>query len=190
MAKPYPGVKGGFCSGGALRCSRDEYRWPVEMLFTRWLMPESDSRERHPRVLLVNPTMTGKRHARFPLGDPEPRVWLWRAPCDQDARRQRRARFVARAVSAVRQETWTPLGDSDVGGPQLLAAVAVSKAVRAVPRHANHLGGAFPTNCPDATVESPVTSTMQCGRRAKISSGTSGCARASPARGGCGESQA
>ncbi len=24
----------------AYRCSRDEYRWPVEMLFTRWLMPE------------------------------------------------------------------------------------------------------------------------------------------------------
>ena len=24
----------------AYRCRRDEYRWPVEMLFTRWLMPE------------------------------------------------------------------------------------------------------------------------------------------------------
>jgi len=24
----------------SFRCRRDEYRWPIEMLFTRWLLPE------------------------------------------------------------------------------------------------------------------------------------------------------
>lgn len=41
LAAKSPGDKGRLLQRlAALRCSRDEYRLPVEMLFTRWLMPE------------------------------------------------------------------------------------------------------------------------------------------------------
>jgi anaerobic magnesium-protoporphyrin IX monomethyl ester cyclase len=108
------------------------------------------------RVLLINPTITGKRHARFPLavlslstalqGRHSPRILD--GNIDRD--------FVATAVRAVREGTVDAVGVTVMGGPQLVSAIAVSKAIRAcAPSVPIIWGGAFPTVCPDATVSSP-----------------------------------
>ncbi len=107
------------------------------------------------RVLLINPTITGKRHARFPLAVLSLRTALegrhdatiLDGNIDRD--------FVTTAARAV-GEGVDAVGVTVMGGPQLTSAIAVSRAIRArAPRVPIIWGGAFPTVCPDATLNSP-----------------------------------
>ena len=108
------------------------------------------------RVLLINPTITGKKHARFPLAVMSLSAALdGRYPArilDGNIDRE----FVASAVRAVGEGGVDAVGVTVMGGPQLLSAIAVSKAIRAqAPEVPIIWGGAFPTVCPDAAANSP-----------------------------------
>jgi len=109
-----------------------------------------------PGVLLINPTITARRHARFPLavlslataleGRYQPTI------LDGNVDRD----FVATALRRIAAGGIHAVGVTVMGGPQLISAIAVSRAIRA---HSPELpiiwGGAFPTVCPEATVNSP-----------------------------------
>ena len=106
------------------------------------------------RVLLINPTITGKRHARFPLAvlslrtalEGRHRATILDGKIDRD--------FVTSAVRAV-GEGVDAVGVTVMGGPQLISAIAVSRAIRArAPQVPIIWGGAFPTVCPEATLNS------------------------------------
>jgi radical SAM superfamily enzyme YgiQ (UPF0313 family) len=105
------------------------------------------------RVLLVNPTMTPARNARFPLAILNLAAAL-EGPCattllDGNVERD----FIASAVRAAQAGEVDVLGVTVMGGPQLPTAIALSRAMRAAaPAVPIVWGGAFPTNCPDATL--------------------------------------
>jgi anaerobic magnesium-protoporphyrin IX monomethyl ester cyclase len=104
--------------------------------------------------LLINPTITGKRHARFPLAVLSLRTALEgrhdATILDGNIDRA----FVATAVRAV-GEGVDAVGVTVMGGPQLTSAIAVSRAIRArAPQVPIVWGGAFPTVCPEATLNS------------------------------------
>ena len=64
--------------------------------------------------------------------------------------------FVATAVRSVAEGSIDAIGVTVMGGPQLTSAIAVSKAIRAqAPKLPIIWGGAFPTVCPDATLQAP-----------------------------------
>jgi anaerobic magnesium-protoporphyrin IX monomethyl ester cyclase len=109
-----------------------------------------------PRVLLINPTITGRRHARFPLAilslsaalDGKYAASMIDGNVDRD--------FVATAVAASGEPGVHAVGVTVMGGPQLSSAIAVSKAIHALrPTLPIIWGGAFPTVCPDATLQAP-----------------------------------
>jgi len=109
-----------------------------------------------PRVLLINPTMTARRHARFPLAVLSLSAALSeRYPTtilDGNVDRD----FIATAVRQVRDGQVGAVGVSVMGGPQLTSAIAVSRAVRAAaPQVPIIWGGAFPTVAPQAAVRAP-----------------------------------
>ena len=106
-----------------------------------------------PRVLLINPTITGRRHARFPLAvlslatalEGRYAARILDGNIDRD--------FVATAARTVGEGDVAAVGVTVMGGPQLLSAIAVSKAIRArAPGVPIIWGGAFPTGCPEAAV--------------------------------------
>jgi radical SAM superfamily enzyme YgiQ (UPF0313 family) len=106
------------------------------------------------RVLLINPTITGRRHARFPLAvlslrtalEGRHNATILDGNIDRD--------FVTTATRAV-AEGVDAVGVTVMGGPQLTSAIAVSRALRAcAPQVPIIWGGAFPTVCPGATVNS------------------------------------
>ena len=108
------------------------------------------------RVLLINPTITSKRHARFPLAvlslsaalRDRYRPMILDGNIDRD--------FVSTALSMIGDGGIAAVGVTVMGGPQLLSAIAVSKAIRAkAPDVPIIWGGAFPTVCPEATVNTP-----------------------------------
>src|ERR1700693_4234768 len=82
------------------------------------------------RVLLINPTITSHRHARFPLAvmslsaalEGRYKSKISDGNVDRD--------FVATALRAVDDETVAAVGVTVMGGPQLRSAIAVSKAIR------------------------------------------------------------
>src|SRR5450432_3165566 len=97
--------------------------------------------------------MTPARNARFPLAILNLASALEGAHAttllDGNVERD----FIARAVSAVSAGQVDALAVSVMGGPQLPPAIALSRAVRAAaPEVPIIWGGAFPTNCPDATL--------------------------------------
>jgi radical SAM superfamily enzyme YgiQ (UPF0313 family) len=108
------------------------------------------------RVLLINPTITSQRRARFPLAlmslsaalDGKYASTLIDGNVDRD--------FVSTALRAVGDGSVAAVGVTVMGGPQLRSAIAVSKAIRqkqpAVPII---WGGAFPTVCPESTLQAP-----------------------------------
>jgi len=109
-----------------------------------------------PRILLINPTITGKRHARFPLAvlslstalQGRYESTILDGNIDRD--------FVATAVRVIGAGGIAAVGVTVMGGPQLLSAIAVSKAIRAAsPGLPIIWGGAFPTVCPEATLRAP-----------------------------------
>lgn len=107
-------------------------------------------------VLLVNPTITKRRNARFPLAvlslaaALEGRYpWvLLDGNVDPD--------FIAGALRIICERKVGVVGLTVMGGPQLRSAIAASKAIRArFPAVTIVWGGAFPTNCPQAALSSP-----------------------------------
>jgi anaerobic magnesium-protoporphyrin IX monomethyl ester cyclase len=106
-----------------------------------------------PRVLLVNPTITSARHARFPLAVLSLSAALEGkyTPIIIDGNVDRD--FIATAVRAAGERGVAAVGVTVMGGPQLLSAIAVSRAIRARnPALPIVWGGAFPTVCPDSAV--------------------------------------
>jgi len=108
------------------------------------------------RVLLINPTITAQRHARFPLAilslsaalDGKYSTTIIDGNVDRD--------FVSTAVRMVGDGPIAAVGVTVMGGPQLRSAIAVSKAIREkTPLVPIIWGGAFPTICPDATLNAP-----------------------------------
>jgi anaerobic magnesium-protoporphyrin IX monomethyl ester cyclase len=109
-----------------------------------------------PRVVLVNSTITSAHHARFPLAVLHLSAALEDkyTPVIIDGNVDRD--FVATAVRAAGAAGVVAVGVSVMGGPQLLSAIAVSRAIRE--RHPALpivWGGGFPTVCPDAAVNVP-----------------------------------
>jgi len=109
-----------------------------------------------PQVLLINPTMIAKRNARFPLAvlnlstalEGRYRSKILDGNIDRD--------FVSTALRDISQGSIEAVGVTVMGGPQLTSAIAVSKAIRErAPDLPIIWGGAFPTICPDAALNSP-----------------------------------
>jgi radical SAM superfamily enzyme YgiQ (UPF0313 family) len=105
------------------------------------------------RILLINPTITSHRHARFPLAvmslsaalEGRHSSTILDGNVDRD--------FVATAARAVEQGLFDCVGITVMGGPQLTSAIAVSRAIREKRADVPIIwGGAFPTVCPEATV--------------------------------------
>lgn len=109
-----------------------------------------------PRVLLINPTITSSRSARFPLAvlnlsDALQARYDTRI-LDGNVERD----FVAAARDVVSGGGCDAVGISVMGGPQLTNAIAVSKAIRAVsPATPIVWGGHFPTICSEAVLNTP-----------------------------------
>jgi anaerobic magnesium-protoporphyrin IX monomethyl ester cyclase len=108
------------------------------------------------RILLVNPTITARRHARFPLAvmalssalEGKHTSTILDGNIDRD--------FVSTAARSVATGEYDAVGVTVMGGPQLTSAIAVSKAIRAsAPTVPIIWGGAFPTVCPDSAVNVP-----------------------------------
>jgi anaerobic magnesium-protoporphyrin IX monomethyl ester cyclase len=105
------------------------------------------------RVLLINPTITSHRHARFPLAvmslsaalESKYKSTIIDGNVDRD--------FVSTALRAIDDKTVAAVGVTVMGGPQLCSAIAVSKAIREkMPALPIIWGGAFPTVCPEAAL--------------------------------------
>jgi radical SAM superfamily enzyme YgiQ (UPF0313 family) len=106
-----------------------------------------------PRVLLINPTITSARSARFPLAVLSLATALeGRYPTtiiDGNVDRD----FIETAVREMARGDVGAVGVSVMGGPQLPTAIAVSKAIRArSPATPIIWGGYFPTICPEAAL--------------------------------------
>src|SRR6202522_2548481 len=108
------------------------------------------------RILLINPTITSQRNARFPLAmislsaalDGKYKPTIIDGNVDRD--------FVSTAVRAVSDGQVSAVGVTVMGGPQLRSAIAVSRAIREkAPEVPIIWGGAFPTVCPEAAVNVP-----------------------------------
>src|SRR5271168_1067924 len=81
-------------------------------------------------ILLINPTITSRRSARFPLA-----VLGLSAALDGkyvssiiDGNKDRN--FIATALQALAEKRIDAVGISVMGGPQLVTAIAVSRAIR------------------------------------------------------------
>lgn len=108
------------------------------------------------RILLINPTMTSRRSARFPLAvlnlsaslDGKCASTIIDGNIDRD--------FVSTALRAVRDGSIDAVGVSVMGGPQLSTAIAVSRAIREQsPATPIIWGGHFPTICPHPALNVP-----------------------------------
>lgn len=109
-----------------------------------------------PRTLLINPTITSRHSARFPLAllhlaaalDRNGESRIIDGNVDRD--------FVADTLRAIERERFDAVGIGVMGGPQVAPAIAVSKAIRARwPALPIVWGGYFPTLHTDATLAAP-----------------------------------
>ncbi|MFO1465996.1 MAG: radical SAM protein [Steroidobacteraceae bacterium] len=101
------------------------------------------------RLLLINPTITKARHARFPLAI----LSLATSLADRFESRLIDGNidrdFIDTARAAVREQRYEAVGITVMGGPQVPTAAAVSRAIReAAPELPIIWGGYFPTICP------------------------------------------
>jgi anaerobic magnesium-protoporphyrin IX monomethyl ester cyclase len=105
------------------------------------------------RLLLVNPTITARRRARFPLSIMTLAAAVaHRNPCtliDGNVERD----TVARTLEAVRSGAVEAVGITVMGGPQVAPAIELSRAIRAQqPGLPIIWGGYFPTLYPNAAL--------------------------------------
>jgi radical SAM superfamily enzyme YgiQ (UPF0313 family) len=108
------------------------------------------------RILLINPTITSRRSARFPLAvmslaaalEPAYECTILDGNIDRD--------FVTTALSRIAEQQVRIVGVTVMGGPQLRSAVTVSRAIKErYPSVVIVWGGYFPTLCPVASMGSP-----------------------------------
>ena len=106
-----------------------------------------------PRILLINPTITSRRSARFPLAvmslaaalEPAYASSIVDGNIDRD--------FVATTLRRITEECTEVVGVTVMGGPQLCSAVEVSRAIKqAHPAVVIVWGGYFPTLCPSVAL--------------------------------------
>jgi len=112
------------------------------------------STSRH--VVLINPTITSRRSARFPLAvlnlsaslDGNYQSSIIDGNIDRD--------FVSTTLRTLERGGVDAVGVSVMGGPQLGTAIAVSRAIRArFPATPIIWGGHFPTICAEASLNAP-----------------------------------
>ncbi|MBV8854199.1 MAG: cobalamin-dependent protein, partial [Sinobacteraceae bacterium] len=110
------------------------------------------SSRRH--ILLINPTIAPRRHARFPLAvlnlsaalDGHYDSTIIDGNVDRD--------FINTAVRLLGQQTIDAVGLSVMGGPQLPTAIAASRAIRQhFPDKPIIWGGHFPTLCAEPALK-------------------------------------
>jgi anaerobic magnesium-protoporphyrin IX monomethyl ester cyclase len=108
-----------------------------------------------PHILLINPQITKKRHARFPLAvlnlsaalDEHYDSSIIDGNVDTD--------YVASTLRAIEQRRVDAIGVSVMGGPQLRSAIAVCGAIRErFPATPIIWGGHFPTICAEPALNS------------------------------------
>jgi radical SAM superfamily enzyme YgiQ (UPF0313 family) len=109
-----------------------------------------------PNTLLINPTITSRNSARFPLSllnlstalDETGSSRIIDGNLDRD--------FVGETLRVLERERFDAVGVGVMGGPQVAPALAVSRAVRErFPRLPIVWGSYFPTLHPDATLAEP-----------------------------------
>jgi len=107
-------------------------------------------------ILLINPTITSRRSARFPLAvlnlsaslDGKYESSIIDGNIDRD--------FVAKTLHALEGGRVDAVGISVMGGPQLRTAISVSRAIRTKsPATPIIWGGHFPTICAEASLKQP-----------------------------------
>ena len=106
------------------------------------------------RILLVNPTITQTKHARFPLAVLSLSAALQDRAATQIIDGNIDRDFINTTVRSFDAGRVDAVGISVMGGPQLPTAIAVSKAIRArAPQTSIIWGGHFPTICPEAVLQ-------------------------------------
>lgn len=113
------------------------------------------------RILLINPTITS--NARFPLAVMSLATALQGRYATRIVDGNVDRDFVATATAIAGHGACDAVGITVMGGPQLLSALAVSRALReAAPGLPIVWGGYFPTICPDAALtDSPVDAVIR-----------------------------
>lgn len=108
----------------------------------------------HPaRTLLINPTITSRASARFPLALLHLAAALERTGSSRIIDGNVDRDFVNDSLHALEQDHFDAVGVSVMGGPQVAPAIAVSRAIRArFPTVPIIWGGYFPTLHTDATL--------------------------------------
>lgn len=118
--------------------------------------PVNDFTRNAPHTLLVNPTMTSRASARFPLSllhlaaslDREGNSQIIDGNLDRDV--------VGYTLQALNEHDYTAVGISVMGGPQLAPAIAVSRAIRQQrPDLPIVWGGYFPTLYTETALSAP-----------------------------------
>jgi len=108
------------------------------------------------RVLLINPRITSRRSARFPLSLLTLAGYLEGKSTCQIIDGNRQQDYVAAAARAVRDQHFDAVGISVMGGPQVQSSIIVSKAIRAAsPGTPIIWGGYFPTLYTNAAINAP-----------------------------------
>jgi radical SAM superfamily enzyme YgiQ (UPF0313 family) len=106
-------------------------------------------------MLLINPTITSHRHARFPLAVMSLSAALEGRHSTTIIDGNVDRHYIATALNALDKGNVAAAGITVMGGPQLRSAIEVSKAIREKqPALPIVWGGAFPTVCPDAALNS------------------------------------
>jgi radical SAM superfamily enzyme YgiQ (UPF0313 family) len=109
-----------------------------------------------PRTLLINPTITSRTSARFPLALLHLAAALDRSGSSHIIDGNVDRDFVDDTLRALEQERFDAVGVGVMGGPQVAPAIAVSKAIRErLPALPIIWGGYFPTLHTDATLAAP-----------------------------------
>ncbi len=109
-----------------------------------------------PNTLLINPTITSRSSARFPLSLLHLSAALDRTGSSQIIDGNVDRDFIGDALDAIGRSQFDAVGISAMGGPQIAPAIEVSKAIRE--RHPSLpiiWGGYFPTLYPDTALAAP-----------------------------------
>ncbi|MFC4764698.1 B12-binding domain-containing radical SAM protein [Dyella koreensis] len=109
-----------------------------------------------PNTLLVNPTITRRASARFPLSLLHLSATLDRSGSSRIIDGNIDRHFVASTLRAIEQDRFDAVGISVMGGPQTAPAIAVSQAIRErFPALPIVWGGYFPTLYPEVALSAP-----------------------------------
>ncbi len=124
------------------------------------------------RVLLINPTITARRHARFPLSIMTMAAALeGRYDVDADRRQRRPRRRARRLRRRAQRSAFDAVGVTVMGGPQVATAIEVSRAVRArAARRCRSSGAATSRRCIRTSRSTATTSTSWFAARARTRS--------------------